>query len=403
MDTARRVAQVVLVVVSALTAVTAAVLYLGRGPEALFGERIVAVPPQGPVGMRPFLEPRGFSPAGKSVYLCPSATGSVRDCVPFGSVRGSVRSQAKTIPTMWPNGDEIVPAHYDLRAGPDDKGQYPVRGTFEVVAFKVGPHPIVRTYAGVTPQALRLGTPTELARGNLVCAPPTFMPDGRLAVGGTVYDPTTGVTIAMSLGDRVSEMTWSPLGNKLAFITADHKEIRIGGPDGRDAVTKVREARGLLSSISWGPAGDKLAFIARDDPSVVEGGGPGPPTVNILNVATGSRTQAGPGLAVAWAPRGDVFVVDRASGEIELANPTGGRRSLVRGRLASFSPDGRFVAYVRDLEAGAAGFVALADGSSEASVTGAGVCGISFSASGNAVALVTGSGSSRRLVMRPIS
>src|SRR5712691_10350347 len=85
MDTARRVAMVVLIAASVLTGATAVILYLGRGPEALFGERIVVVPASGPVGMRPFLEPHGFSPAGKTVFLCPTGTGSVRDCVQFGS------------------------------------------------------------------------------------------------------------------------------------------------------------------------------------------------------------------------------------------------------------------------------------------------------------------------------
>jgi hypothetical protein len=403
MDTARRIAQIVLAAASILTATTAAILYLGRGPEALFGERLVAIPPQGPVGMRPFLEPHGFGSARKNVYLCPQTTSAVKDCAPLVTVSGSQRVQTKAIPPEWPSGDEIVPARYDLRAGPDDKGAYPIRGTFEVVAFKIGPRPIVHTYAGVVPQALKLGPLAELAHGILPCGPPDFMPDGRLAVGATVYDPQTGVTIQLPLGVAIAELVWAPDGRKLAFITADHKELRVGGPDGRDAVTKAREARGLLSSVAWSPNSDRIAFIARDDPTVVQGGGPGPPTVNLLTLKTGVRSQAGPGLAVSWAPRGDVLAVDRASGVIELGNLTGGRRSLVRGRTATFSPDGRFVAYVRDLEAGPAGFIALADGSSELAVTGAGTCGISFSTAGDALAMVTGSGSQRRLLLRPIS
>src|SRR5207245_6459434 len=124
---------------------------------------------------------------------------------------------------------------------------------------------------------------------------------------------------------------------------------------------------------------------------------------NIFDTSNGRRTQAGPGLAVSWAPSGDVLAVDRASGYIELSSQTGSRRRLVAGKLASWSPDGRFVAYVRSSEAGSTGWVALADGGSAAPVTEAGVCGISFSASGNAVALVTTGGGGRRLVLRSVS
>jgi len=403
LDTARRVAQIALAAASVATAAAAAILYLGRGPEALFGERVIATPAKGPVGMRVFLEPRAF-PSGRrtTIFLCQSPSAPIRGCAALASVTGPTRVQAKAIPTMWPTGDDIVPAPYTLRAGPDDKGEFPVRGIFEVVAFKLGPRPIVHTYAGIQPSALHLGPPAEIARGTLACAPPDFMPDGRLAVGDTVYDPTTGVTVTMPLGVRVSEMAWSPKGDKLAFITGDHKEIRVAATDGNNAVTKVREARGLLSSLSWAPSSDKFAFIAQDDPTTF--GGPGPPTVNIFDTSTGRRTQAGPGLAVSWAPSGDVLAVDRASGAIELSSLTGSRRQLVVGRLGSWSPDGRFVAYVRPSEAGSTGWVALANGGAPAPVTEAGVCGISFSASGNAVALVaSGRGGPRRLVLRSVS
>jgi Tol biopolymer transport system component len=235
-----------------------------------------------------------------------------------------------------------------------------------------------------------------------VCAPPEFMPDGRLAVGDTVYDPSTGVTIKMPLQVSVSEMAWSPNGEKLAFITGDHKEIRVASPDGNNAVTKVREARGLLSSLSWAPSSDRFAFIAQDDPTTILG--PGPPTVNIYNVANGQRSQAGPGLAVAWSPAGDVFAVDRASGVVEVGNPAGGRRRLVAGREGSWSPDGRFIAFIRPLDAGPTGWVADANGSAPAQVSEPGVCGMSFSASGTAVAMVTaGGGGPKRLVLRPVS
>src|ERR1051325_5025104 len=162
-------------------------------------------------------------------------------------------------------------------------------------------------------------------------------------------------------------MGWAPDGKQLAFVTGDRKEIRVASPDGNNAVTKVREARGLLSSLSWAPSDDRFAFIAQDDPT----------------------TTGGPGLAVSWSPAGDVFAIDRASGVIEVGNSAGGRRQLVAGREGSWSPDGRFIAFVRSLDAGPTGWIANANGSSPAQVTEAGVCGLSFSSSGNAVAMVT--------------
>src|SRR5712692_4412426 len=115
MDTARRVSQAVLAIVSVGAAAAAAILYLGRGPEALFGERVIATPAKGPVGMRIFLEPRAF-PSGRrtTIFLCQTPTSPIRQCVALAAVMGPTRVQARAIPTTWPSGDDIVPAPYTL-------------------------------------------------------------------------------------------------------------------------------------------------------------------------------------------------------------------------------------------------------------------------------------------------
>src|SRR5439155_10771579 len=110
------------------------------GPEALFGERVLTTPSKGPIGMRMFLEPRSF-PTGRrtTIYLCPAANAPIRQCVALATVTGPKRVQARAIPTLWPGGDDIVPATYPLRPGPDNKGLYPERRTFEVTTLELGP------------------------------------------------------------------------------------------------------------------------------------------------------------------------------------------------------------------------------------------------------------------------
>lgn len=397
---ARRTAQTALVVVAVLASAGAAYRFFERGgTQGLFGPQVLANPSSGPVGMSPFLELRGFD-RGESVtvFLCPDEASAIESCIEFaqGEAPGPVR--ANPIPDAFPDANEIVPATYALRAGPDSTGAYPVRGRFEVERFEVGPRPTPRSFAGVVPQAIRVGDPREIARG-AECRPPLFLPDGRLAVGANVVDPESGVTIRFDV--QASELAWSPVGDKLAILTPDRKEIRLAGPDGRDAVTSVREARGLLSSLSWSPQGDRLAFISQNDPSTR--GGPGPPTVRILNAVTGAVTAAGPGLGVAWSSESDLLAVERADGAIEASTPEGGRRRLLTGRDPSWSPGGSLIAFVRAGEGGSDnGWIARADGSDPSPVVGPDVCALSFSPSGNSLAVVVRAGDTTTLHLRSL-
>lgn len=395
----RRIAQVVLLTISVLAAAAAALSYFGGAPNP-FGKRLSITPSEGPVGMRPFFQLQGYGDREVTVYLCANQRDRIEDCVELGSGTGERRLRANAIPATFPGGDEIVPAPYPVRVGPENGREFPVRARFEIVPFELGPRLRPRSLAATEPQGLRIGRAQEVARG-VDCRPPLHLRDGRLAVGRTVYDPVTTVTIDLQLGVGAAELVWSPLGDKLAILTTDRKEIRLAGADGTNAVTSVREARGLLSSLSWSPQGDRLAFVAQNDPAVPRLG-PGPPTVNILNATTGERTTAGPGLWVAWAPSGDVFAVQMSGSAIELGTPAGGRRRLVEGRRPSWSPDGRMLTFVRGDEGEAEGWVSLSDGTQASPVTGTDTCALSFSTDGRALAVVERRGEESRLVLRPV-
>jgi hypothetical protein len=391
--------QITLVVIAVLAAGGAAYRFLERGgTQSLFGEHVQAVPASGPVGMSPLLELRGFDRGRNvTVYLCANATGAVEDCVTLGrgAAPGPIRSAP--IPEAFPNADEIVPATYVLRAGPDEAGDFLSRGTFKVERFAIGPRPRPRSFAGVVPQAIGVGQPKEIARG-AECRAPLFLPDGRIAVGATVVDPTTGVTIHFNI--EAAELAWSPVGDKLAILTPDRKEIRLAGPDGQDAVTAVREARGLLSSLSWAPQGDNLAFVSQNDPSTR--GGPGPPTVRIFNSVNGQVTAAGPGVGVSWSSKPDLLAVERSGGVIEASTPAGGRRRLVSGQDPAWSPDGSLLTFVAPVEGVNDGWIARADGSDASPEVGSNVCALSFSPSGESLAVVVRNNDKTSLVLRPI-
>ena len=394
----RRYAQIALAVIAALSAIAAGFRYFTRG-GSLFGEHLVVSPTAGPVGIRPFFDFEGFDGGQEvTVYLCAGAA-EVEDCAMLGKGRSGERLQSKPIPAELPDTTTVDPGTYVLRAGPDDEGSYPRRGTFEVVAFKVGGRSDVTRFDSLTPAQLDLGEPQRVARG-AACRPPLFLRDGRLAVGSTVVDPHTGVTIDFKLDAH--ELAWSPVGDKLAILTPDRKEIRLAAPDGSGAVARVREARGLLSSLSWSPSGDRLAYIAAPDPSTRQlAGDPTSPTVRILNATNAETTSAGPGLAVSWSPDDDLLAVEMAGAVIQASTPEGGRRALTTGRRPAWSPDGRFLTVVRGEEQ--EGWVVPAQGDGGAPIAGKQVCALSFAPTGTSLAVVIDSDDTTTLFLRTVS
>jgi hypothetical protein len=399
-DTVRRTAQIVLAVIAVLAAVGAGYSYFSQGGEIL-GESVSAIPGSGPVGIGPTLELHRY-PGDKTitVYLCVGATSEIGDCAKLGTGSTPATIHSAPIPRTFPDSSDVAPGLYVLRAGPDDQGRFPVRGTFRVVKFTVGRVTTSRSFAGLDPSSLEIGAEKEIARG-AVCRPPTWLADGRLAVGSTIVDPATGVTIELSF--QPAEAAWSPDGTKLAYTTTDTKEIRLASPDGSNAIAKVREARGLLSSLSWSGDSRRLAYISQDDPNVARLG-PGPPTVRILDTKTGQVSAAGPGLAVAWSPRVDLLAVQRIGDLIEFSSISGTRRSFGPGKKAAFTPDGNMLAYVRAGEGGKdEGWLAQLDGQKRSPVVAGGVCAFSVSPDGQQLAVVKQGVTTARLVLRSIA
>jgi hypothetical protein len=385
---------------AAFTAVAAGFRYLVREGSP-FGEHIVVTPASGPIGMRPFFEFPGYE-GGQSVtvYLCAGTTSGVEDCASLGKGKAGKRLVGKPIPKELPDTTEVLPGEYILRAGPDARGEYPQRGQFDVVAFKVGSRPRSPSF-DVPPSSLEVG-PAKRVATNAPCRPPLFLADGRLAVGSTVVDPTTGVTIDFGLAAH--ELAWSPVGDKLAILTSDRKEIRMSAPDGSGATVIEREARGLLSSLSWSPDGDRLAYIAQPDPTTTQlADDVRSPTVRIVNATNGEVSSAGPGLAVAWSPNKDLLAVEMAGAKIEASTPQGGRRPLTSGRRPGWSPDGRYVTVVRAAAGGASqGWVVPVQGSGAAPLGGNGVCALSFSPAGTHLAVVADNEGKTTLLLRTI-
>ncbi len=400
-QTLRRNAQIALAALAVLAAAGAGFRYLVRGGSP-FGQHVVATPSSGPVGMRPFFEFPGYKGGQNvTVYLCAGPTGGVEDCASLGKGKAGERLRGKPIPKELPDTTDVLPGQYVLRAGPDAQGNYPQRGEFDVVAFKVGSRPRSPTF-DAPPSSLEVGKPERVAT-NAPCRPPLFLADGRLAVGSTVVDPTTGVTIQFDLPAR--ELVWSPVGDKLAILTSDRKELRLAAPDGSGATTKRTEARGFISSLSWSPEGDRLAYIAEPDPSTRQlVGDPTSPTVKILDATTGQITSAGPGLVVAWSPNKDLLAVEMAGAKIEASTPEGGRRALTAGRRPGWSPDGRYLTVVRTTSDGSSqGWVVPVQGSGAAPLGGKDVCALSFSPAGTHLAIVADNEGKTTLFLRTIA
>ena len=386
----RRYAQIALAVIAVLAAAGAALRYFTRG-STFFGEHVVVTPSAGPVGLRPFFEFPGYDGGREvTVYLCGSTTGGIEDCANLGKGKAGERLTGSPIPRELPDTTEVEPGTYILRAGPDDEGAYPQRGKLEVIEFAVGEKPRAPGFDGVAASALRVGLPRHVARG-APCRPPLFLADGRLAIGSNVVDPESGVTIEFDI--EAHELAWSPVGDKLAILTTDRKEIQLAAPDGSGAVTKVREARGLLSSLSWSREGDRLAYIAQPDPATRQlAGDPTSPTVKILNATNGLQSAAGPGLSVAWSPTADVLAVEMAGGVIQSSTPTGTRKPLATGRRPAWSHDARFLAVVRTEGEQTKGYIVPAGGGPGITVTGNGGCAMSFSPTGEYLSVIAADG-----------
>lgn len=398
-ESMRRTAQAVLLAVAAIAAAAAGYRYVQDQQLGLTsGPQVLVDPATGSVGMRPFVEIRGVEgDQAHTVYLCPPGSGGTSGCLEWAKARTAVRVQAKKVPATLPSGADTAPGKYPIRVGPDAEGNYEQLGTFEIQPFAIGPLVRPASFAGVSPTRVRLGAPTRIATG--VDCHPVFAPDGRLVVGSTLLDPSTGVTTELTI--RGAELLWSPDRDKLAILVDDDKEIRLANPDGTEAVAVVREARGFLGSLSWSPAGDRLAFTARNDPATR--GGPGPPSVRVFNPINGQTKVLSPGVGVAWSPTGERLAIESSPGVIETYQRDSGKRSRVaEGRVPGWSPDGSFVTFLRTEGKPSGAWWVARPGGEPVRLIDAGVCGAAFSPSGRTVAVVTREGEERVLSIRRV-
>lgn len=409
----RRTAQIALLVVAVAAASGAVWRYVSsREGDPVLGsdepeEQLGITPASGPVGTRPFFELRGWD-EGTSVrvLLCAAAPSRTApsspapspaaappaDCAELASGQAPGQVTGEPIPSSLPGGTEVVPGTYVVRAGPGPEP--PQVGRFRIVPFEIASPPEPRSYAGVDVAGLGLGDPRAVAR-RAPCGS-HFTPDGRLVIGNTLVDPANGVSLQFPV--QAAELAWSPTGERLGFITADRKEIRMAEPGGEEPVAVVREARGIISSLTWSPDGDRVAYVARSEPGVRLG--PGPSTVFVFHLVTGESSELGRGEMVAWSPTGDRLVVEAPGGILELTDPEGSATGFTEGRHPVWSPDGSLVSFLRSEGDESGAWVVRADGGAPRRWIPSGVCGTAFSSDGRRLAVVSGEG---ELSLRPIT
>jgi Ca2+-binding RTX toxin-like protein len=131
---------------------------------------------------------------------------------------------------------------------------------------------------------------------------------------------------------------------------------------------------GQLARAAAGPGRndieDTLPFWASDGVHIAfdRGGGGAPGRVLVTTSAGKGTNVVAPGFARGWLPGSDRVLVQTSDGSdtIALTNRLGSPSETIRGVMASPSPDGKRIAYLRDDVL----YVANADGSNEREVDG---------------------------------
>jgi Ca2+-binding RTX toxin-like protein len=195
---------------------------------------------------------------------------------------------------------------------------------------------------------------------------PEFSPDGtRLAYsayGGAsaaqgiwvVANPFGHYSNLQRLTDSQydTDPTWSPDGNKIAFIRSQSNDNGIWMVDaaGGTPVQILRDSSFYGEDLSWSPDGTRLTFSDYSGSPFAS-----PMHVYVMDVDGGTPVDLALGSSPSWSPDGGLiaFQFPFSSTDIDIARmkPDGTDRFAVIGSVANeyeptWSPDGRYIAFL---------------------------------------------------------
>jgi Tol biopolymer transport system component len=132
------------------------------------------------------------------------------------------------------------------------------------------------------------------------------------------------------------------------------ERVFVTDADGRSP-RKIFEDRNA-EMVRLSPDGKTLLYVRRPAGSSGPGGAPATPTLVSIDLVTGEERPLGRGREPAFSPTGDWIVYSAPSRDgwrLRRMRPDGSARSPVTSgirdeKMPTVSPDGRFVAYVRE-------------------------------------------------------
>jgi TolB protein len=176
-----------------------------------------------------------------------------------------------------------------------------------------------------------------------------------------------------------AEHAWSPLGNKIAFVSRrdGNAEIYVMNADGSGLRNLTRNTVGDRRPI-WSPDGRRIAFESDWQVNVMNADGSGQRRLT----RNGARN-----FAPAWSPDGQRIAFERRLGrkkygpcsgcgrastfEIHVMNADGSgqQRLTTRGAEPGWSPDGQKIAFMRERDGNGEIYVMNVDGSQQRNLT----------------------------------
>ena len=208
------------------------------------------------------------------------------------------------------------------------------------------PQPVSLAVAGRI-YVLRAGQEPWVLSGSAGFAPVGWSPDGALVLAerhppdgppALAAFPIGGNAPSTPVATGLDRAAWSPDGRWIAARRGGSLVLaRVGG----DATRVAGVPPGAGPVAAWSPDSQRVAFAAPG----------GAPALGLASVEGGGasriRLPAGPAPAhLAWSPAGDLIAFDRG-GVLSVVPAAGGApRRVAAGTAASWSPDGRRLAYV---------------------------------------------------------